>query len=412
MVDPSPVPPAAPGAPAAVTLHGGDLAWRPVSPRLARVRLITLAVFVVPLLLAAYLWQLRRRRPTAVRHSNVALVRTAVGSRRRWRRHVPIALVLASLGLLGVAGARPQVRTDVPVSSATVILALDVSGSMCSTDVDPNRLSAAQAAVRSFIQGQNDETKIGLVLFSGFAQLAVAPTTSHDDLLRTLDAATTGRGTTIGAAILKSLDAISELDPNVAPSAPETGPNPDGSSIPKPTPTDGSGGSTPPSTGAVQTAPEIIVLLTDGANTRGTTPQDAALQAAARGVRIYPIGFGTKNPAQMVCSRSQLGGATQQRFGGRDTGPGGGGLGGGGLGGARNFLVVDEEALRTVATTTGGEYFAATDAGQLTDVLANLPRHVTVQQQDVDISAGFIALAAVVLLCGLGLSIRWSTLSA
>ncbi len=368
---------------------------------------LLLLLLAVPVLLAAYLWQLRRRRPTAVRHSNVALVRSAVGPRRRWRRHVPIALVLASLGLLGVAGARPQVRTDVPVSSATVILALDVSGSMCSTDVDPNRLTAAQAAVRAFIQGQNDDTKIGLVLFSGFAQLAVAPTTSHDDLLRTLDAATTGRGTTIGAAILKSLDAISELDPNVAPSDPETGPNPDGSSIPKPTPTEGSGGSTPPSTGAVQTAPEIIVLLTDGANTRGITPQDAALQAAARGVRIYPIGFGTKNPAQMVCSRSQLGGSAQQRFGARDAGPGGGGLGG-----ARSFLVVDEDALRGVATTTGGEYFAATDAGQLTDVLANLPRHVTVQQQDVDISAGFIGLAAVVLLCGLGLSIRWSTLSA
>ncbi|MCA1656566.1 MAG: VWA domain-containing protein, partial [Actinobacteria bacterium] len=247
---------------------------------------------------------------------------------------------------------------------------------------------------------------------SGFAQLAVAPTTSHDDLLATLDTVTTGRGTTIGAAILKSLDAISELDPNVAPSDPGTSANPDGSSLPKPTPTEGSagsggsGGGTAPRTGAVPTAPEIIVLLTDGANTRGVTPEDAALQAAARGVRIYPIGFGTKNPTQMVCSRSQLGGGPQTRLGGRDSGPGGGGLGG-----ARNFLVVDEEALRTVATTTGGEYFAATDAGQLTDVLANLPRHVTVQKQDVDVSAGFIAVAAVVLLCGLGLSIRWGALS-
>jgi Ca-activated chloride channel homolog len=380
--------------------------------------LLLLLLFAVPLLLAAYVWQLRRRRPLTVRHSNVALLRSAAGPSRRWRRHVPIALVLASLGMLGFAGARPQVRTDVPVSSATVILALDVSGSMCSTDVDPNRLSAAQAAVRTFIQSQNDETKIGLVIFSGFAQLAVAPTTSHDDLLRSLDAVTTGRGTTIGAAILKSLDAIAELDPNVAPSDPGTGANPDGSSLPKPTPTEGAGGSggsgSPPGTpqtGAVPTAPEIIVLLTDGANTRGVTPQEAALQAAARGVRIYPIGFGTKNPTQMVCTRDQLGGSEQNRFGGRDTGPGAVGGFGGGVGGARSFLVVDEDALRTVATTTGGEYFAATDAGQLTSVLANLPRHVTVQQQDVDVSAGFIAVAAVVLLCGLGLSIRWGALS-
>ena len=373
---------------------------------------LLLVLVAVPLLLAAYLWQLRRRRPVAVRHSNVALVRSAVGPRRRWRRHVPIALVLASLGVLGVAAARPQVRAAVPVSSATVILALDVSGSMCSTDVDPNRLSAAQAAVRSFIESQDDETKIGLVLFSGFAQLAVAPTTSHDDLLRTLDAATTGRGTTIGAAILKSIDAIAELDPNVAPSDTAAGANPDGSSLPKPAPTEGSGGATPQTPGvAPQTAPEIIVLLTDGANTRGVTPEEAAQQAAARGVRIYPIGFGTTNPKQMVCTAAQLGGSTQRQFGGRDTGPGGGGLGGGGLGGARNFLIVDESALRTVATTTGGEYFAATDAGQLTSVLANLPRHVTVQQQDVDISAGFIAVAALELLVGLGLSIRWSALS-
>jgi Ca-activated chloride channel family protein len=364
---------------------------------------LLLGLLAVPILLAAYVWQVRRRKPSAVRHSNVALVRSAVGPSRRWRRHVPVALVVGSLALLGVAAARPQVKADVPISSSTVILALDVSGSMCATDVDPNRLGAAQAAVRKFVEAQGEDTKIGLVLFSGFAQLAVAPTTNKADLLNTLDAVTTGRGTTIGAAILKSIDAIAELDPNVAPSDPEDAPNPDGSSLPKSP--DGDSGSTPAPTpnASGDKAPEIIVLLTDGANTRGITPEDAAVQAAARGVRVYPIGFGTKNPTQMVCSRSQLGGMTQQRFGGgRDFG---------GMGGGRNFLTVDEDALKTVASTTGGEYFAATDADQLQDVLANLPKHVTTQQQDVDISAGFIAVAAFVLLLGLGLSIRWSTLS-
>ena len=368
---------------------------------------LLLGLLAVPILLAAYLWQTRRRKPAAVRHSNVALVRSAVGPSRRWRRHVPVALVIASLGLLGVAAARPQVKADVPISSSTVILALDVSGSMCATDVEPNRLGAAQAAVRKFVETQGDDTKIGLVLFSGFAQLAVAPTTNKNDLLNTLDAVTTGRGTTIGAAILKSIDAIAELDPNVAPSDPEDAANPDGSSLPK-TPDGGNGsGATPtptPDADEGDKAPEIVVLLTDGANTRGITPEDAAVQAAARGVRVYPIGFGTKNPTQMVCSRSQLGGMTQQRFGGRD-------FTGGGVMGGRNFLVVDEDALKTVASTTGGEYFGATDADQLQSVLDNLPKHVTTQQQDVDISAGFIAVAAVVLLLGLGLSIRWSTLS-
>ena len=368
---------------------------------------LLLGLLAVPILLAAYLWQTRRRKPAAVRYSNVALVRGAVGPSRRWRRHVPVALVIASLGLLGVAAARPQVKADVPISSSTVILALDVSGSMCATDVEPNRLGAAQAAVRKFVETQGDDTKIGLVLFSGFAQLAVAPTTNKNDLLNTLDAVTTGRGTTIGAAILKSIDAIAELDPNVAPSDPEDAPNPDGSSLPK-TPDGGNGsGATPtpsPNADGGDKAPEIVVLLTDGANTRGITPEDAAVQAAARGVRVYPIGFGTKNPTQMVCSRSQLGGMTQQRFGGRD-------FTGGGVMGGRNFLVVDEDALKTVASTTGGEYFGATDADQLQSVLDNLPKHVTTQQQDVDISAGFIAVAALVLLLGLGLSIRWSTLS-
>jgi Ca-activated chloride channel family protein len=350
-------------------------------------------------LLAAYLWRLRRRSRRAVRYSNVALVRVAVGRQRPWRRHVPIALVLASLGLLGVASSRPQVRADVPLASSAVILALDVSGSMCATDVIPNRLSAAQEAVRAFIRSQDDQTRIGLVVFSGFAQLAVAPTTDRDQLLQAVNVLTTGRGTAIGAAILKSIDAIAELDANVRPSDTSAGGGsgdvrPDG---------DPTGPSGPPATKA-STAPEIVVLLTDGANTRGVSPQEASIQAAARGIRVYPIGFGTTTPTQMVCTRDQLGGLIQGSGRG-----GGGGFGGrGGLDG-RSFLVVDEDAMRTVATTTGGEYFKATDAKQLNTVLADLPKHVTVKQQDIEISAGFAGLAALLLIAGLWLSLRRST---
>ena len=361
----------------------------------------------VPVLLGVYVWQLRRRRRQAVRFSNVALLRTAGVGARSWRRHVPVVLVLGALGLLGVASARPTVRADVPASSSTVILALDVSGSMCSTDVLPNRLSAAQAAVRSFVQGQDGETKIGLVVFSGFAQLAVAPTTNRDELLAALDAVTTGRGTTIGSAILRSIDAIAELDPNVAPSDPVDEPTTDGPGLadqtPVPTPSVGGGvgGGSGGGGAAVDVAPEIIVLLTDGANTRGVTPAQAAEQAAARGVRVYPIGFGTTNPTQMACTRDQYGGFQPRArdFGG----PGGGTLGG------RNFLVVDEGALKGVAQTTGGEYFAATDADGLTQVLADLPKHVTVSEQDIDLSAAAGLLAAALLLAGLGISIRRST---
>jgi Ca-activated chloride channel family protein len=151
--------------------------------------------------------------------------------------------------------------------------------------------------------------------------------------------------------------------------------------------------------------PEIVVLLTDGANTRGATPAQAAEQAAARGVRVYPIGFGTTNPTTLACSREQYGGfEPRHNFGFGSPGGGGGRV-------SRNFLVVDEPTLRAVADTTGGQYFGATDATELSTVLADLPKQVTTQQQDVDLSAGFAALAALLLGAGLILSIRWSTLT-
>jgi Ca-activated chloride channel homolog len=369
------------------------------------VPLLLATLVLVPMLLGAYVWQLRRRRRQAVRYSNVALLRAAGAGSASWKRHVPIALVLAALGLLGLASARPTVRAEVPTSSATIILALDVSGSMCATDVLPNRLSAAQAAVRSFVQGQDADTKVGLVVFSGFAELAVAPTADRDELRDAIDAVTTGRGTTIGAAILRSIDAIAELDPNVAPADAVDEPSTDGPGpadpTPAPTPPGGGGGAGSLGSGgaAADVAPEIIVLLTDGANTRGVSPAQAAEQAAARGVRVYPIGFGTTNPTQMACSRDQYGGFPPR---GRD-------IGGSGSLGGRNFLVVDEGALKGVAQTTGGEYFAATDADGLTKVLADLPKHVTVSEQDIDLSAGAALLAAALLLAGLTISVRRST---
>ena len=339
---------------------------------------------IVPALLAAYVWQLRRRRRAAVRFSDVGLVRIAVPRQRRWRRHVGIGLVLAGLAALGVAAARPQVSAEVPVSDAAVILALDVSGSMCATDVDPNRLTAAQDAVRTFIKSQYGNTRIGLVVFSGSAQVATAPTTDRDELLASVDGLTTGRGTTIGAAILKSIDAIAEIDSQVQPvgTAGESG-EPAGAANPT-------------------KVPEIVVLLTDGANTNGVSPTDAADIAAERGVRVYPIGFGTTTPTQMVCTASQLGGR------GAD-GPRGGGFGGQGRGGRGNFLIADVDTLQQVADTTGGEYFGASDADQLQSVLADLPRHVEVQRRDVEVSVGFSALGAVLVLLGLCAAVRWSS---
>ncbi len=358
------------------------------------------SLLAVPVLLAGYLWALRRRRRQAVPYSSVALLKLARPARSAWRRHVPFALVLAVLACLGLAAARPQVRTDVPVSSSSVLIALDVSGSMCATDVDPNRLSAAQAAVRQFTQDQDSHTRIGLVAFSSFAQVVVQPTTDRKQLSSALDSLTTGRGTAIGAAILKSVDAISQIDSSVAPAeaaAPGTGDpaTPDPGATPAP-------GTTTPAP-AKNFAPEIVVLLTDGANTQGVGPIEAAQVAAARGVRVYPIGFGTTTPTSMVCTAAQLGGNSFE-----NRGFGGGGLRGGFTGGG-GPLVADEPTLRQVATTTGGTFFAATDADQLRDVLKNLPRHVVVQQRDVELSVGLAGLAAALVLLSIGAAIRWSS---
>jgi Ca-activated chloride channel family protein len=349
-----------------------------------------LSLLALPVLVAGYRWALRRRRRRAVQYSSVALIRAAAPTRSAWRRHVPFALVLGALACLGLAGARPQVTADVPVAGSSVILALDVSGSMCSTDVDPNRLSAAQAAVREVVQRQDAGTRIGLVVFSGFAQVAVAPTTERKDLLQAIDSLTTGRGTMIGAAILKSVDAIAQINPDVVPADP--GGTTTGGVA------GGAGGVTPPRPGSF--APEIVVLLTDGANTGGVTPVAAAEVAAARGVRVYPIGFGTTTPTAMVCTAAQLGGT---RF--DDARPGG--FGGGQ--GRRNFLVADEGTLRQVATITGGTYFSASGADQLQRVLADLPRQVVVQQRTIEVSVLPAALAVVLILTTGWAAARWST---
>ena len=148
-------------------------------------------------------------------------------------------------------------------------------------------------------------------------------------------------------------------------------------------------------------APEIVVLLTDGANTTGVEPAAAAKTAAERGVRVYPIGFGTTNPAAMVCTAAQLGGHTFDGYGGRPavSTP---------SVGSRSYLVADEATLRDVASTTGGEYFSAADAGRLQTVLKDLPRSVATQKRDVEVSVVPVALAALLLLGSLWAAARWT----
>src|SRR5688572_6815896 len=309
-------------------------------------------VLAVPAVLGAYLWKLRRRRKQAVRYSSVALLRSVIPKGTRWRRHLPVALLLASLGVLALASSRPQIVRNVSVGRTSIILTLDVSRSMCSTDVEPNRLAVAQAAARTFVEDQPKGSRIGLVVFSGFAQLAVPPTTEREPLLTAIDGLTAAFGTAIGSAMLKGIDAIAEVNPDVAPvgDAPLDAAAAVGAA------------------GANGYVPDIVVLLTDGANTRGIKPLDAVPYAVERGVRIFTIGFGTTQPAPLVCSRAQLGSAA---LGG---GGGGGFGGGGGGGGGRSPLIADEPTLQAVAEGTGGQYYRAEDTEQLAGVFADLPK--------------------------------------
>ncbi|MDT5038986.1 MAG: Ca-activated chloride channel [Micromonosporaceae bacterium] len=338
-----------------------------------------IAVLAFPLLLGFRWWTRRRRRRSALRMSSVTLIRAALPGRSPWRRRIPLWLFAAGLLVLAGGAARPQASVLVPSDTSSILLAMDVSASMCSTDVQPNRLTAAENAARDFVKAQHDGTKIGLVVFSGIAALQVAPTSDKDALLAAIGNLRTSRGTAIGLGILTSIDAIAEINTDVAP----TGVDP-------PTGTSGTDAGY---------APDTIVVLTDGANTQGVDPVTAAKQAAARHLRVYTIGFGTTEPAPSVCTADQLSG--DAAFGGNRPGQARG------FGGRRG-QEIDENALTQVATITGGRYFQARDAKSLTGALLDLPNSIVLQRRKAELTVWFALVGAVLVLAAIGLSQWWS----
>jgi Ca-activated chloride channel homolog len=334
-----------------------------------------LALLVIPLVLAVWWLTRLRRRLAAVRVTSIALVRTALPGRSRWRRRIPVALLTLGLAVLAVGAARPQATVPVASSSATIMLALDVSGSMCSTDVKPNRITAAEQAASSFIKSQSGGPRIGLVVFAATAVVLVPPAADTKQLLSALGGLTTSFGTAIGEGILTSLDAIAQVDPSVAPT-----------------------GATVSRNRGAGYADDVIVVLTDGSNNRGIDPQTAAIQAADRGVRVFTIGYGTDNPAPLACSSDQFGG-----FGGT----GFGGFGGGG-GGAGNPFDADYGALMQISRTTGGTFYRAQDAGQLATALAKLPAAFTIVRKHIDIASVFAAGGGLLIVAAVALSLWWN----
>ena len=348
---------------------------------------LALLALLVPIILAILYWRaIRKRQQITISYGSLELIKSASPSTSNWKRHIPAVLFLLGLAAASIGAARPAASVSVPLSRTSIIVALDVSLSMCSTDVEPNRLTVAQEAARNFVEQRDEGTQIGIVAFGGAAELIVAPTNDTDELITAIDGFTTSLGTGIGNAILRSLDAVAEVNPDVARSTIDLSDTVDRDAI----------------AAAGEFQPDIVVLLTDGANSQGVDPLIAAQQAFDRQVRVYTIGFGSDEIAEMVCAPDQIGPGSFAPGLSFDNGvPDLGAT----LDELRPFLVIDVPTLEAVAENTGGEFFRAEDSEQLLDVFNRLPSQIVLQEQDTEISVVFIAAAAVLVL--LSVSIAW-----
>jgi Ca-activated chloride channel family protein len=340
---------------------------------------------LIPLFIIFYVWLLRRRQRYTVRYSSLSLVREAAAHQSHWRRHLPFALFLLALTALVFALGRPVATVLVPSNKAMIILTMDVSRSMCSNDIPPNRLEAAKDAAQSFLRTKLLGRQVGIVAFAGFAELIQPPTDNLSDLETAVENLVTARRTAIGSAILRSIDAIAEVDNRVKPSDISQASSTEAPQAP------------------AEPSPHIIVLLTDGASNAGPPPLLAAQQAVERGLRVYTIGFGTnRSNSVMDCG---------DQFSENDFFGGGGGFGPGGGQGGGFRREIDETTLRQIADLTGGSYYAASSAGELENVFQNLPTYLVTTRETIEISALFTAFAAFMAIVAMLLSLMWHPLS-
>ena len=332
-------------------------------------------LLILPLLVLLYLWLLRRRKVQALAYPGLALVRQALGSRAQWRRHLPPLLFLLGLAALLLAAARPLAVLKLPSEQQTIILAMDVSGSMRATDVEPDRLTAAQNAAKAFIKELPRHVRVGVVAFAGTAQLAQLPTQSHDDLLKAIDSFQLQRGTATGNGIMVALatlfpDAGIDIAAlggrqamRVLPMDQVTRPEPEQKTF------------TPVAPGSFRSA--AIIMLTDGQRTTGVDPLEAAQWAADRGVRVYTVGVGTVQ-GEVI-----------------------------GFEGWSMRVRLDEDTLKAVALRTNAEYFHAATAQDLRKVYETLSSRISVETKETEVTALLaLAGAALMLLAG-ALSVWW-----
>jgi len=325
-----------------------------------------LALLVVPVAALAWWWLERRPPRYAVEYSNLELLAAVAGETRPWRRYVPPALLLAALASLALALARPHVEVMTARDNATVVLAVDSSGSMRADDVAPTRLQAAKAAVRTFLEAAPPKLRVGMVAFAAEPQVVAPVTRNRELVLSALDFLVPLRGTNIGDSVAQSAETAREAVGG-----------------------DGAGGAGVASfalrlaAAAQQPAPAAVLLLSDGFQTDGFyTPQDGARRAKELGIPVYTIALGTDE------------GVVEFEFGGMSR---------------RIPVPPDRESLRQIAEITGGEFYDAPTADALQAAYAELGERLGREPGEAEATVAFLAAGAVLLLAAAALSLLWGS---
>jgi Ca-activated chloride channel family protein len=327
----------------------------------------------LPLLVLLYIWLMHRKKKMALRYASLSIVKEAMGARQSIKRHIPPALFLLAMAAMLLAAGRPVAVVTLPSNQQTIILAMDVSGSMRATDVQPSRLVAAQNAAKSFLSELPRHVKVGIVAFAGSAQVAQLPTTNREDLVTAIDRFQLQRATATGNAIVISLATLFP-DAGISLESLQTGRDRQrGQAIDSERKEKKD--FTPVAPGSYTSA--AIIMLTDGQRTTGVDPLEAAKLAADHGIRVYTVGIGTVDGETI------------------------------GFEGWSMRVRLDEETLKAIAQKTNAEYFYAGTAQDLRKVYETLSSKLTVEKKETEISALFALAAAALALLSAGLSLLW-----
>ena len=331
-------------------------------------------LLALPLLVLLYVWLMRRKKKMALRFASLSIVREAMGTGPSIRRHIPPFLFLLAVAAMLLAASRPFAVVVLPSQQETIMLAMDVSGSMRATDVAPSRIVAAQNAAKAFLAALPRDIKVGIVAFAGSAQVAQIPTLNREDLVSAIDRFQLQRATAIGNGIVLSLATLFP-DAGIDLSAMQFGQRQKGISIDQPVVKDAKQPFVPVAPGSYTSA--AIILLTDGQRTTGVDSMEAAKMAADRGVRVYTVGIGTVTGETI------------------------------GFEGWSMRVKLDEETLKAIANKTQADYFYAGTAADLKKVYETLSSRLTMEKKETEISGLLALLAATLAIVSAGLSMLW-----